>query len=152
MAIDDFAEVVRNQMAHVYGDTSDLSEELVNTLCNLYYFTEKAKKLNFGGLTDLQEIHPGKSKESLIQLYMSHMGHVAASVTHAPDMIKSMRDSRAQNPEIFSYLERLTIDIFKYSIDGAERKTPIRRSIERKFKTPCEHVHLARKFKVPFRR
>ena len=152
MTVDDFAKEVRDQIARACGDTSDLSEELVNTLCNLYYFAEKAKKLNFGGLTDLQAMYPNKNKESLVKLYMSHMGHVAASVSHTPEMIKSMRDVRTQNPVIFRYLEQVTIDIFKYSIDGAERKTPIRRSIERKFKTPCEYAGLAEKFKVPFRR
>lgn len=151
MSIDDFADVVRERIANACGDTSDLSEELVNTLCNLYYFAEKAKKLNFGGLTDMQELHPEKSKESLVKLYMSHMSHVVASVSHAPDLISSMRASRAEDPNVFAYLEQLTLDLFKYGIEGAERKSPIRRGLERKFKNPNEHPGLARRSRVPFR-
>lgn len=105
MSVDDFAEAVREQIGSAFGDTSDLSEELVNTLCNLYYFASKAKMLTFGGLTDLQQLNPGKSKESLVKLYMAHMAHVIASVSCAQQLINSMRASRSEDPSVFTYLE-----------------------------------------------
>lgn len=142
---------MRTHIADAYGDTSDLSEELVNTLCNLYYFAEKAQKLDYGGLSDLQELHPGKSTEALIILYTSHISHVAASVSHAPDMIKSMRLVRVKNPNVFSDHEQVTIDLLKYCIEGAEGKSSARRKRERKLKNPNEHQGLARRFNVPFR-
>lgn len=148
MSVDDLAEAVRQQIASEFGDTSDLSEELVNRLCNLYYFGLKAQGLNFGGLTDLQELHPGKSKESLVKIYMAHMGHVTASVSHASELINSMRASHSEDPGVYAYLKQLTIDLFKYCIEGAER---IRRGFERKSKSLNEYGSLARRFRVPCR-
>ena len=151
MSIENFQDPVRSRIKQLFGDTSDLSEELVNTLCNLYYFAEKAEKLNFGGLTDLQELFPSKDKAELVKMYMQHIGHVSASASHAPEMIESMRSARSQQPSLLSFLEQLTIDLFKYSIEGVERKSAIRRGFERKFKKPLEHPGLAKAFRVPFR-
>ena len=53
---DDTDMAICKMVRETYGDTSGLREELVNTLTNIYYFADKAQKLNFGGLSDLAHI------------------------------------------------------------------------------------------------
>jgi hypothetical protein len=146
------AVAVRNNIRRLYGDTSDLSEEVVNTLCNIHYFAQVAQEnQDFGGLQDLQEIHPESRRELLMPMYMSHMSHVASAVEFLPDFIKSLRGSRARGAGVYSVMEQLTLDLFKYQIEDAHKKNGLRRSFERKFKKPNEFGGLAKMFELPFR-
>lgn len=151
MPADRFAEIVRLRIQNLFSETSDLGEELVNSLCNLFYFAEKAQALNFGGLTDLQAMHPEKSKTELIASYAEHLAHVSSCLEAAPDMIRNLRKMRSQNLDVFAHFEEVTVDIFKYKIENAENKNAFRRHAERKLKKPSEYADLARNFNVPFR-
>ena len=122
MELQEFSKPVREDISQLFGDTSDLSEELVNTLCNIYYFARKAQKLNFGGLNDLKMMFPGKRESELLKRYMEHMVHITSAAEHAPSMIESMRQVRAEKEEIFPFIEQITIDILKYGIEQAEAK------------------------------
>ena len=146
------AIAVQQKIRSLYGDTADLSEEIVNTLCNIHYFAEVAQEdRDFPGLLDLQEIHAGAKKELLIPMYRSHMSHVASAVEFLPDLIKDLRESKGRGAGVYAVLEQLTLDLFKYQIEDAQRKTGLRRSFERRFKTPNEYAGLAKLFELPFR-
>jgi len=61
------------------------------------------------------------------------------------DMIKSLRQTREEAKSndldaVYDYLVTLMLDIYKYRIENAHKKTPIRRSIERKFKKPEKEI------------
>ncbi len=153
MTIDRYADAVRDRIRGNYGDTSDLSEEVVNTLCNIYYFAERAAEdRDFPGLLDIQAIHPSKDKASLVPIYMAHMAHVVSAVEFLPDLIESLRKAAAGGSGQQAYLEQLTLDLFKYQIEDAIQKSGLRRSLERKVKTPNEYSGLANRFQVPCRR
>ena len=158
MPNDELNRAVRQLVSATYGDTSDLSEELVNTLTNIYYFALKARKLNFGGLGDIQDIHIDKSQEELVSIYMKHMQHVMAATELAPSLVENLRGIRRQEQEqqghasvVFDTFEQVTIDLLKYDIKNAERKTEFKRALERKLRVPSEIPNLARQLRVPFR-
>ena len=112
MSVREHRETIRLRIAALFGDTADLSEELVNTLCNLYYFAEVGLSRNLGGLSDLQRIHDRSSPDALLPLYLEHMAHVAVSVHHAPDLVKSLREVRSdpigKQMALSPILERIT--------------------------------------------
>ncbi|MEO3680129.1 hypothetical protein ABGI61_13940 [Rheinheimera sp. FR7-31] len=149
--IDPTTKAVKSKLNNLFGDTSDLSEELVNSLSNIAYFSEKALNQNYGGLVDLKSMHPNNSESELFSIYMEHMAHVTASLNSAPKLIENLRSMRAKDPELFSYFEEVTVDILKYKIDDVGNKNEIRRFAERKTKKPIEYEGLARKFGIPFR-
>lgn len=138
-------------MEQAFGDTSDLSEELVNTLCNLLYFAEVAGTRNFGGLEDLRSIHPTKNKGALVEIYTNHMSHVSFAVAHAPELIAKLRSIRVEDSTAFEYFESFTLDLLKYRIVDAQNKSGLRRALERKTKTPNELPGLARRFSLSYR-
>lgn len=88
--------------------------------------------------------------DSLMELYIHHIGHVAASVVHATELITALRASRPQ-PDIYAYLEELTLDLLKYRIRDAIDKTPAQRALERLHSRANEHPDLARRFRLPSR-
>jgi hypothetical protein len=56
-------------------------------------------------------------------------------------MIQAIRDTRNKHPDrkkLVDYMVQVALDSLKYNIDNAHEKTPIRRSIERRFKKPDE--------------
>lgn len=152
MEIEEFSDQVREDISQLFGDTSDLSEELVNTLCNIYYFARKAKKLNFGGLTDIKMMFPGKSESELLKRYMEHMAHITSAAEHAPVMVESMRQVRKEKKEICPFIEQVTVDLLKYGIENAEAKPAFLRWIQRKLKTPAEYRGLTELFNVSYRK
>lgn len=140
----------RDAMKQAFGDTSDLPYELVNTICNLYYFAFQSQKFNFGGLTDLKDLYPRLSNRALLKLYIRHMSHVVPSVQHAPEMINSLRAVSNESPEIGRRLEQITIDALKYGI--LPNCSSFRRGIVRHFKRANEYPDLAILLKLTFRK
>lgn len=150
MSVDSYADIVRNDIAKNYGNTSDLGEELVNTLTNIHYFFVKSKHLNLGGLTDIKDIYPVRSESELVLIYMEHMKHIIFSMALMPDLIKGLREIRKQDLGMAVIFEEAAVDMFKYKIKDALNKTGIERSAERGKTIPTEHSGLARRFRIPF--
>lgn len=50
--------------------------------------------------------------------FMENAAHILATLEHAPGMIKSLREGRTQNPEMFEFLIGTTLDLLKYRLDG----------------------------------
>ncbi len=131
------AEALRGDL----GDLSDLPLELANTLANVYYrFYASTEHMMGGCKTNLLEPYLDDSRSPL-EAYrnISKLNAEAiASFENAKNFVQSARGIKKKKPELFSYMATLTLDILKYDIDNAISKTPIRRAIERRFKTPRE--------------
>ncbi|MCP5198488.1 MAG: hypothetical protein H6977_00660 [Gammaproteobacteria bacterium] len=147
-----FKESVRAAIRDGFGDTSDLSEELVNTIANIYYFAIKSAQQDFGGLTDLKDIFPARSQGALVETYSRHMPHVVSAVKHLPAVVSQLRGIREESSDMGDLFEQVTIDMFKFGIEDAINKNELQRQSERQESRPVEHVGLARVFNIPYRR
>lgn len=127
------------------GDLDDLPIELVNTLANIYYrfFAYKDHMLSGGRSLFLDPYVPQSS--NLLDAYKNNnkfFAEVSSTFECAKGIVLSARQACAENPKLFSYLVTFMLDVFKYNIENAESKTPIRRAIERKFKKVREIQNL----------
>ncbi len=131
------AEALRGDL----GDLSDLPLELANTLANVYYrFFACAEHTTRGGNTNLLKPYLDESRSpcDAFKYFSKFNAETLASFEFAKNFVQSVRGIKKKKPELFSYMTTLTLDILKYKIDNADSKTPIRRAIERRFKTPRE--------------
>ena len=112
----------RKLIAREYGNLSDLPEEVRNTLVNVYYefcymSSERKSKFAFptifklaGNLLDGAEQH---FKES---------AHLQASINNMPQIIGGLR-SMSPDEEGYDLVVEVFLDIFKYKIDDADKKS-----------------------------
>ena len=135
------AMIMRGQL----GDLNDLPVELQNTLANIYYrfFAIQEDMLSRGqsGLLDTY-LPPPKNHRDHFKLYTDFQALTLAYFGNAKGLVNAAREAGAKSRELFSYLNTMTLDVFKYNIDDAGSKSPIRRAIERKFKTVYEIPNL----------
>lgn len=146
-------EVLRRAAEALHGDLGDLTDlpfELANTLANVYYrffaLSEHAARFGPGGVflrdgsTNLLAPYLEDSRSAIDAFanYTELHAEAVSSFEHARGLIQSAREVRTKEPELFSYLTTLTLDILKYNTKDPGSKTPIRRAIERTFKTPRE--------------
>jgi len=107
------------------GPLNDLGAELSNTVANVYYrFHLMAQNTENPGSDDMS---------SNFLNAMGAMGKTYAQHRYIGDTIKSLREARAQNASIGESLITHALDEFKYNIKNADKKSLIRRSIERPF-------------------
>jgi hypothetical protein len=114
------------------GPLNDLGAELGNTVANVYY--------RFHLMAQNPDI---KSDDDMSSNFLDSMGAISKTyVQHdrIGDMIKSLREARAQSASIGETLITHALDEFKYNIKNADMKSLIRRSIERRF---CEVDEIA---------
>lgn len=117
------------------GDLDDLPYELQNTVSNIYYRSNPSTLMS------------ESSGDALTDFKMHSMNMInrLSDTKYIGDMIKSLREVREQAESkdfgaVYDYLVTLYLDIYKYRIENAQDKTPIRRSIERKFKKPEKEI------------
>ena len=117
------------------GDLDDLPLELQNTVSNIYFRSNPSTMMI------------GSSGDALtdFETHSIDMINRKVDLEFIGDMIKSLRKVREEAASndldaVYDYLVTLTLDIYKYRIERAEKKTPIRRSIERKFKKPQQEI------------
>ena len=114
-------------IAHDLGDLGDLPKELATTVANVYYrFFSMPKSLRIS-----------TSSQGLNQSYKNYMETFSSSVASfkfTKELVNSARQTREENAQVFQYLVTLTLDELKYRITDADKKTPLRRSLERRFK------------------
>jgi hypothetical protein len=111
------------------GPLNDLGAELSNTVANVYY--------RFHLMAQNPDAAPGiKSDNDMSLDFLDAMGAISKSYVqhnHIGDMIKSLREARAQSAGIGEIQITHALDELKYNIKNADKKSPIRRSIERRF-------------------
>ena len=111
------------------GPLNDLGAELSNTVANVYYRFHLTAENSDGALGI-------NSDDDMSSSFLDAMGAISKTyVQHNDigDMIKKLRESRAQNPSNGEFLITNALDELKYDIKNADKKSLIRRSIERRF-------------------
>jgi hypothetical protein len=111
------------------GPLNDLGAELSNTVANVYY--------RFHLMAQNPDGVPGiESDNDMSSNFLNAMGALSKTYVqhnHIGDLIKSLREARAQNASIGELQIAHALDELKYDIKNADKKSLIRRSIERRF-------------------
>ena len=113
--LDSTAEMARKDL----GTLDDLPIEVANTIANIYYKYHLSDD-------DSIEKHQYEIDIDAIQ-----------------KIIKNMRILRETNPDLYDYSVDFFLDLFKYRIPEANKKSAFRRRIERKLKKVEEIENLA---------
>lgn len=146
---EDVLKIAADSIRGELGTLQDLPRELANTVANIYY-RQVALLYAANGRRHLLDPFIGQPSNSFLddfkKLANLQAESLAASQT-TKTFIDALRDMRkgVNSPKakaIYDYMIVLTLDIMKYEITKASDKTPIRRAVERKFKTPREIANL----------
>ena len=62
------------------------------------------------------------------------MADVMGDYKCAPQLVRSMREIRNENPQLFKYVQTHLLDSFKNRIANADNKSGMRRALERRFR------------------
>jgi len=140
-----FSKAVEH-LAGNLGSLDDLPSELANTIANIYYRAWEQwialAPMRKGTPAPAAIIfdHPDGALEGYRQ-FTKKSSSLVAGYKHAASMISAIRDTQRKHPDrkdLVHYMVQVALDSLKYDIDNAHQKTPIRRSIERRFKKPEE--------------
>jgi hypothetical protein len=136
-ALRNAAEAIRMNL----GDLSDLPLELANTYANIYYRAFAYEEhMRCGGRSRFLEPYISESN-NIFNVHTDNVkfqAETVAALEHAKAVVQSLRQLRIDEPELFSHAVTTVLDVIKFNIENAESKTPIRRSLERKFKKVYE--------------
>ena len=135
MSVDQRAlHIAAQEIFTILGPLNDLGAELSNTVANVYYRFHLTQNMeNPDGVLGVKSGKDVSDISSYFLNAMGAMGKTYAQHRHIGDMIKSLREARAQNASIGEFLIARALDEFKYNIKNADKKSLIRRSIERSF-------------------
>ena len=131
----------------IYGDLRDMPRELANTVCNIYYLSFLL--LSPHSRKDLLRPYIGASKSGYLDMrqLLVLQNRSTVDLYGIKDQILALRKMRATAVNmtakaVYGYCVAEMLDIYKYGIENADRKNPLRRALERKFKTPHEIPNL----------
>lgn len=139
-----FSKAAEN-MAEDLGLLDDLPAELANTAANVYYAF-------WNRLLTLAPLREGTPAPASVEnhpngILAGHMHYIKTNPSiiaghkFTADMIKAIRSTAKTHPnrkDLVDYMVQVALDSLKYKIANAFQKTPIRRTIERRFKKPDE--------------
>ena len=120
------------------GGLSDLPHELANTVANIYYkFFELGEDMK--SADGSENWIPSKFRKELlaedydsITAYEKFIQYYSYVIHHYELINNLIPNLRLIDPELYDYTVELTLDITKYKIDKAHKKSAFRRRIERK--------------------
>jgi hypothetical protein len=130
-------QIAADDMFSALGPLDDLGAELSNTVANVYYQFHLMSQ-NMGDPGSALGVRRDRDFPSDFRNVLGTLGYALAAYQAMEGMIRSLREARTQNAAIGDYLVRHMLDTFKYRIPNADKKTPIRRAIERQFRTVDE--------------
>ncbi|HTA95050.1 MAG TPA: hypothetical protein VK769_02900 [Verrucomicrobiae bacterium] len=105
------------------GDLSDLPEELRNTLANTYYeYCYLGLELE-GEFAFPSVISMESDPVAGMNKFVSESAHLEAAVKALPEVIRGLRGITRQGNENYERWTSLILDIFKYRIPDADKKT-----------------------------
>jgi hypothetical protein len=114
------------------GPLDDLGAEFSNTVANIYYrYHVMTQNMTDPG-TALR-VKAGRNMSSNYRNLTAAMGTALSEHKYIDRMVKRLRDAKAENPKAGDYLITYSLDHLKYHINNAEKKSRIRRAIERPF-------------------
>lgn len=125
------AQLIKGQL----GNLDDLPPELQNTVSNIYYRANPSTIIQHATGNALRDFE----KNSL------EMINRTSDLKFVGEMIASLREVKQEASSndldfVYGHLVTLILDVYKYRIENANDKSPIRRSIERKFKKPESEI------------
>jgi len=145
MADKEALEVAEGYIKSQLRTLNDLPRELANTIANVYYkfalnFLEKSD--NSGreflvpeSLKQKQGIDPRESFER----FMVNQTKLSSDVEAARKFVEALRETdKAKQPNLYQASIDFILDCLKYNIEKPQKKSGVRRMIERKFKTVDE--------------
>jgi hypothetical protein len=115
------------------GPLNDLGAELCNTVANIYYRYHVMTQ-NMTDPGSALGVKPGKDMSSNYRNLMDAMGTALSEHKYIDRMIKNIRDAKTENSTVGDYLITYSLDHLKYHIKNADKKSRIRRAIERPFR------------------
>jgi hypothetical protein len=129
---------IRNEL----GSLDDLPYELANTVSNVYY--QYFNHISDGGVQTSK--NPGfistemKRKTGMSIGLASFIARIITDYKTAPKSVKLIRSiDKHREPYIYQEAVELTIDCLKYDIKDAQKKSGLRRMIERKLRKDGVH-------------
>jgi hypothetical protein len=117
----------------------DLPYELANTLANIYYrFFLIIEDPTCDSIYFDPYIVRSNNNLVVFENLQKFKSETNSFFGEAANLTRSAREVRLEREELFEYLVEILLDVMKFNIEGAQSKIPLRRRIERKFKTPKE--------------
>lgn len=100
------------------GSLDDFPYEVANTIANVYYrYTKLPYEMSIGSISIEEFANIHSCKESI------------------SEFVRAIRNiDKKDQPQMYSYSVQLFLDIFKYNIQNAHKKSEMWRYFERKFK------------------
>jgi len=124
------------------GSIKDLPSELANTIANVYY---KDAIFYFDYLDKVRTgpsfITSMKNKTEFVQ-FNNAMSHSMYAVTAVPEYMSNLRKLKNTNYRLYLYAIELFLDIYKYKINKAHKKSKLIRGVLRWCHTPNEIPNL----------
>jgi hypothetical protein len=143
---------IKSMIINDFGDLSDMPKELANTILNIYYviYVRNSQQKNSKGPCFPNENFNAKDAGSAYMKFVKDRAFYIASIEELPGIVQSIREARLESIRdggqvskiIYDDLVNVTVDIFKYRIDNAYNKFPLRRMLERKLKKVDEIQNL----------
>ena len=131
MVRQDLLAEARQTIQDTIGGLDDLPDELANTVANVVYrfCRVKAGFLTPGIPTGGE--NPYHDMEKLIE----DVGSLTSKFDLLPQLIQNFRQiDKTQQPKLHQYTVDYLLDILKYDIPDANKKSGMRRIIERRFR------------------
>lgn len=124
------------------GRINDLPTELANTIANIYYkdalfYFDYRNKVRTGSSFIISSINKGEYDN-----FINDMSHSLYSVSSVPELISNLRKLKIKDHNLYIYAVDLFLDIYKYKINNAHKKSLFIRRILRWLHTPNELPNL----------
>jgi len=115
-----------------FGSLGDLSDEMRNTLANVYYKFHLLSA-NFRAPSEAFSIKGDDFISSHCD-FMVGQNQIVLDYKYAAKLLKNMREIQKHDRTIFELLQTKYIAETKYRIENAGSKSPIRLAIEKRFR------------------
>ena len=132
-------EVCKNAIKKDLGSLDDLSRELANSVANVYYrYFDHAFNLMKQSANNPGWIPKEMKRETDMRIglksFLEDSAKLKIDFESAPKFIKALREvGKNSKPGTYQYIVDFIIDCIKYNIKDAQKKTGLRRMIERRF-------------------
>lgn len=130
MLDDKTLQFTKKEIERDLGTLDDLPHDLANTIANYYY-----KSFEIASGVAESKVFQNKDLRQGLTSYVYEAETIINFIKIIPELIKSLRKiDRHKLPRAYSYLVNYYLDLLKYNIPNASKKSHIRRQFERFFR------------------
>jgi len=127
---DKILELTKRDIERAFGTLDDLPYELANIIANYYY---KSWEI-LSGNAESQALRAKNVYQGLIS-YVHEAGAIINFRETIPETVNTLRKiDRRKQPRLYYYMVNYALDVLKYNIPDAHKKSHIRRQFERIFR------------------